>query len=128
MTSIWVESLGRSFEESLTLLQAAVEGGPDDLWEGSMWTVDPGQPDAYSAPWLRAWHALEVIDYDLAGEFEPWKPPPPFDKSFTGDTSRVWTRDEILGYLECCRQPVRRTAHTAEHAMQIQQFVNDARR
>jgi len=126
MTSIWVESLGRNFEEALNLLQVAVEGYPDEVWEANMWPVpriegwwgslrgpdgainsDPVVQDELmqraSAPWFRAWHALEVLDYDLAGEMEPWKPPPPFDQSYTGDVSRIWTRAEILEYVQWCR-------------------------
>ena len=41
MTSIWVESLRRSFDEALDLLAAAMRDCTDDLWESSMWEV-PG--------------------------------------------------------------------------------------
>ena len=39
MTSIWVESLGRTFDQALDLLAAAVRDCTDDLWESSMWEV-----------------------------------------------------------------------------------------
>jgi hypothetical protein len=39
MTSIWVESLGRTFDATLDLLAAAVRDCTDDLWEASMWEV-----------------------------------------------------------------------------------------
>ena len=39
MTSIWVESLGRTFDEALDLLAAAMRDCTDDLWEASMWEV-----------------------------------------------------------------------------------------
>lgn len=91
-------------------MQAAVQDCPDELWEGSMWPVprldgwwgslvgpdgavdtDPAVQDElmqrFSAPWFCAWHALEVLDCDLAGAMEPWKPPPPFDNSYTGRPS-----------------------------------------
>ena len=132
VTSIWVESLSRNFEEALNLMQAAVQDCTDELWETSMWPVpriegwwgtlrgpdgtiegDPAVQDQLiqrsSAPWFRAWHALECLDYDLAGEMEPWKPPAPFERSYTGDVSRVWTRPEILGYVQWCRDRVRTT-------------------
>lgn len=132
MTSIWVEGLGRNFEEALNLMQAAVQDCPDGLWEASMWRVprdevfwgslrgpdgavnsDPAVQDQliqrFGAPWFVAWHALEVLDYDLAGEMEPWEPPAPFDQSFTGEVHRVWTRSEILGYVQWCRDRVRKT-------------------
>ena len=39
MTSIWVESLARNFDQALDLLAAAVRDCTDDLWEASMWEV-----------------------------------------------------------------------------------------
>jgi hypothetical protein len=139
MTSIWVESLGRSFEQSLDLLAAAVRDCTDELWEAPMWEVtplavdhqfldsdwkpitDPAQRGALaqrwverrSTPWSVAWHALEGLDYDLRGEFGPWAPPPPF----TGrphwrdlpSLPAAWSRSELLGYIEYCRARVRTT-------------------
>ena len=116
VASIWVESLGRNFEQALDLLAAAVRDCTDELWEASMWQVpDPG-PDCQflgpdwkpvtdpatrtrfdmvqrrSTPWSVAWHALEVLDYDLNGEFGPWAPPPPFAGIRTGATFRACPR------------------------------------
>ena len=130
--SIWLESLGRSFEQALDLLDGAVRECPDGLWESRMWEVptdsfgpDPLGPDGKpmvdaetrravvqrrSTPWSVAWHALECLDYDLTGEFGPWTPPPPFaGKPHWSLTtlSRAWTRSEIVGYVEYCRQRVR---------------------
>ena len=124
MTSIWVESLGRNFEEALDLLAAAVRDCTDELWESSMWEVpadlfgsEPPGPDGEpvtdpaarhalaqrrSTPWSVAWHALECLDYDLTGEFGPWAPPPPFTgKPHWRLTSlpSAWTRSEMLGYI-----------------------------
>jgi hypothetical protein len=84
MTSIWVESLGRSFDQALDLLAAAVRDCTDDLWEASMWEVPadvfgpaPPGPDGKpvtdpaarhalaqrrSTPWSMAWHAREGRD------------------------------------------------------------------
>jgi len=44
MGSIWVESLGRNFDEALDLLADAVRDCTDELWETSMWDVPA--PDA----------------------------------------------------------------------------------
>lgn len=93
MASIWVESLGQSFERALDLLAAAVSECTDELWESSMWEVptdlfgpEPSGPDGKtvtdpaerrdlvqrrSTPWSVAWHALECLDYDLTGELAP---------------------------------------------------------
>src|SRR5580693_4692586 len=122
MTSIWVESLGRNFESALDLLEAAIRDCTDALWEASMWQVLAPDADAelagpestlvtdpavrramvqrHSTPWSIAWHALEVLDYDLSGEFVPWAPPPPFTgmahwRELTTLPS-AWSRSEIL--------------------------------
>ena len=134
MGSIWIDSLGRSFETSLGLLGAAVEDCSDELWEASMWDVPA--PDAkfelrgldgtavtepmerrnlvqrWSAPWCVAWHALEVFDYDLNGDLAPWNPPAPFaSKPHWRSWSSVpaWSQSEIVGYLDHGRQQARAT-------------------
>ena len=134
MTSIWVESLGRTFDAALDQLAAAIGDCPDDLWEAAMWEVpadafgpappgpdgvpvaDPAARNALvqrrSAPWSVAWHALEVLDYDLTGEFGLWAPPPPFAGNPHWLLTRLpasWTRSDLLGYLDYCRTRVRDT-------------------
>jgi hypothetical protein len=135
MSSIWVESLGRNFEGALDLLEAAIRECPDAWWEASMWEVPARDADAelfgpdgtlvtdpaarlalvqrHSTPWSIAWHALEVLDYDLAAELVPWAAPPPFTgKAHWRELTTLptpWSRSDILGYLFYCRQRVRDT-------------------
>jgi hypothetical protein len=124
MASIWVESLGRSFEQALDLLAAAVRDCTDELWETTMWHVpatDPAQRrtlaqrwvQRWATPWSVAWHALEVLDYDLTGEFGPWAPPPPFigHPHWRDLTSlpAAWSQSEMLAYIDYCRHRVRNT-------------------
>jgi hypothetical protein len=139
MSSIWVDSLGRSFDEALNMLTAAVRDCPDDLWQSHMWQVDAPGPEFQflgpdwkpitdavqrsnlierwverrSTPWSVAWHALETLDYDLNGEFGPWIPPPPFaGHPHWRDLPFLpapWSRSEILGYIDHCTQRVRDT-------------------
>jgi hypothetical protein len=135
MGSVWVKSVGRGLDAALELLAAAVRDCPDGLWREPMWGVqaseivgevrdsggrpvtDPAQRDAlvqrWSAPWSVAWHALEVLDYDLAGELDAWAPPPPFAgkphwQTFTS-LPVPWSQSEIGGYVDYCRQRVRDT-------------------
>jgi len=135
MVSIWVESLGRSFEQALDLLDAALRDCTDEQWETAMWQVpapapgheilgpegkpvtDPAQRNAlvqrHSTPWGVAWHALECFDYDLSGEFSPWAPPPPFTghphwRDLTS-LPAAWSRSEMLAYSEYCRGRARGT-------------------
>lgn len=134
MPSIWLESLVGHFEEALDWLAAAVRECPDELWEAPMWQVEAWNPDIelvtpdgeqvtdplkrlaliqrHSTPWAVAWHALECLDYDLTGEFEPWAPPPPFAGHphwRLTSMSAAWPRSEILAYVDYCRLRVRDT-------------------
>jgi len=134
VASIWVESLAQSFEAALDLVAAATRECTDTLWESSMWEVpadlfgpEPPGPDGApvtdlaarhtlvqrrSTPWSVAWHALECLDYDLTGEFGPWAPPAPFKGTphwLLTTLPRAWTRSEIAGYVDYCRQRVRDT-------------------
>jgi hypothetical protein len=134
VASIWVESLSQSFEQALDLLAVAMGECTDELWESPMWEVpsellgaaplgpdgkpvaDPAQRRALvqrrSTPWSVAWHALECLDYDLTGEVGPWAPPPPFTRKphwRLTTLPRAWTRSEMVGYAEYCRQRVHDT-------------------
>ncbi len=139
MASIWAESLGRSFEQALDLLAAAVRDCTYELWETSMWEVpapdaahqflgpdwkpvtDPAERSALlqrwverrSTPWSVAWHAMETFDYDLNGEFGPWMPPRPFmghpHWRDLPSLPAAWSRPELLGYIDYCRGRVRDT-------------------
>src|SRR5262249_51655798 len=62
-----------------------------------------------SAPWFLAYHALNTLDYDLAGEFEPWAPPQPFDNNTHGFPNRRFTKPQLLGYVDWCPAPARQT-------------------
>jgi hypothetical protein len=143
MTSIWAESVAAALDDALITLALAVGVCEGDLWETSMWEVpasafgnfwlgDPANPLAgpdgelvvdpaerlalaqrFSTPWSVAWHALEVLDYDLTGDLSPWAgPPTPFaDHPHWRDFTSVspWRQSDVLGYIEHCRQRVRDT-------------------
>ncbi|WP_151084510.1 DinB family protein [Nocardioides cynanchi] len=129
MGTIWADSVRRSLNEAVDLLGAVIHDCPDELWRVPMWRVQPSEivgevyDDAgvpisgsarreervqrWSQPWSVAWHALEVLDYDLAGELVPWSPPPPFAgnphwQTFTS-LPVGWSRPELAGYVAHCR-------------------------
>jgi hypothetical protein len=115
VASTLVQSLASNHEEALRLLEAALWDCPEHLWETDLWPDEaPTSPTAHgglhgSAPWFLAYHALFCLDYDLSGEFEPWLPPPPFDENSNAFPNRMFTKAELLDYLEYCRGRVRRT-------------------
>jgi hypothetical protein len=107
--------MASNFEESLRLMEAALMDCPSDLWETDLWPDEaPTGPTPHgglhgSAPWFLAYHALLTLDYDLSGEFEPWEPPQPFEENTYAFPDRVFTKAELLGYIDYCRGRVRRT-------------------
>ena len=50
-----------------------------------------------------------ALDYDLTCEFEPWEPPQPFDENTYASPNRMFTKSELLGYIDYCRGRARRT-------------------
>lgn len=128
----WQDAVRGALDEALTALGSATQNCPEDLWTTSMWRVlptemvgdvyedhgslitDPDEREAriqrWSHPWSVAWHALEVLDYDLAAELDTWTPPAPFAghphwRDFTR-LAEGWSRTEIGSYVDYCRQRV----------------------
>ena len=78
VTNAFVQSMASNFEDALGRMEAALTDCPDGLWETDLWPDEaPTGPGPHgglhgSSPWFLAYHALTCLDYDLAGEFEPW--------------------------------------------------------
>jgi hypothetical protein len=110
-----VPSLTHNFHEALRLMEAALADCPEDLWQTDLWPDEaPTRPGPHgglhgSAPWFLGYHALSCLDYDLTGEFEPWGPPEPFVDNTYAYPNRVFTKPELLGYVDWCRDRVRDT-------------------
>lgn len=104
--------MASNFEEALRLMEAALTDCPDDLWETDLWPDEAPTgpaPDGGlhgSSPWFLAYHALMTLDYDLTAEFEPWDPPQPFDENTWSHPDRMFTKAELLGYIDYCRERV----------------------
>ncbi len=115
MTNPFVQSMVSNFGQALGLMEAAITDCPDDLWETDLWPDEAATgPTPHgglhgSAPWFLAYHALSTLDYDLTAEFEPWEPPQPFDENTYAFPSRMFTKAELLGYIDYCRGRVYRT-------------------
>lgn len=111
MTTAFVQMLGDQYGYALTLMKNAVGDCPDHLWATDLWPDEAPARLARegskglrgSAPWNLAHHALVCLDYDLTGGWERWEPPPPFDEREYADPTRLFTRSELLGYVDWCR-------------------------
>ena len=112
MNDALVKGLSANFDYALRLLEDAITDCPESLWETDLWPDEEAQGPSPrggvggSAPWNLAHHALTILDYDLTGDFERWEAPPPFDQNKWGNPTRVFSRTEMLGYVEWCRKRV----------------------
>jgi hypothetical protein len=174
----WVAALDEKYQDTVTSMDRALRACPDELWNASLWPVHgvervgggvvdlPAEErvQPLSAVWNIAYHAIFHLDFNLsraAGE-APFECPPPFrvdDHERLPDApvpvlpSRIYTRDELLGYLDYCRRkagqilpslteeelaslvPRRPLAerlldnllHVSEHVTQIQMFLGQRR-
>jgi hypothetical protein len=121
MTTAFVQVLEDQYGYALDLLGKALAACPDQLWATDLWPDEapagPAREGAKglrgSAPWNIAHHALVCLDYDLTGGYELWEPPPPFDEREYADPTRLFTRSELLGYVDWCRA----RAHTILEAL-----------
>jgi hypothetical protein len=133
VTEVFVKSLAKNFEEALTALEHALIDCPDELWATDLWPDEqamepaPGGGLVGSAPWFLAYHALSVLDYDLTADFEPYVPPQPFDENTWSFPNRMFTKPELLGWIELCRALVRETLDSLTNEMALRPLPNTHR-
>ena len=110
MESIDREIMWRQFGASIDMFGSTVQACPDELWAGRLWGDQEQQWVAigFSQFWYLAFHTLFWLDLYLTGdEEEKFAPPQPFDLTEMepgGVLPRIYSRDEILGYLDFCRR------------------------
>jgi DinB family len=104
------EILWRQFGASIDMLKNAMALCPANFW------------DTEKKFWYNAYHCLFFLDYYLTMEPKNFSPPPPFTLSEFEDSmpERTYTKEELLTYLELCRQKCRTvigslTEETAKH-------------
>jgi len=121
--------LWRQFGAAIDTLGDALNACPDELWEGRLWEDKPDQWVAagFSAFWYLGYHTLFWLDLYLYGAEEGFMPPEPFDlvEMEAGETlPRTYSREELLGYLDYCRQKCRETilALSPEEAKRVCRF------
>jgi hypothetical protein len=118
VSNAFIQSMADNYEHALRLMDAALTDCPDDVWPEDLWPDEaptssgPNGGLHGSAPWFLGYHALSCLDYDLTGGFEPWAPPPPFDDHTYALPNRVFTKPELLGYIDWCRGRVRQVLGT----------------
>jgi hypothetical protein len=122
--------LWRQFSAAIDMLRNALHDCPDELWEKQLWADHPEQWVAagFSKFWYLGYHTLFWLDLYLTGAEEGFAPPAPFAlvEIDAGERlPRTYTREELLGYLEVCRQRCQATigALTPEQANRVCRFA-----
>lgn len=123
------QMLWRQFGAAIDALGNALRSCPDELWEQPLWADQPDQwvASGFSAYWYLGYHALFWLDLYLTGAEEGFAPPPPFDlveMEANEALPRVYTRAELLDYLELCRQRCQATigAMSVDQANRVCRF------
>ena len=106
--------LWRQFGAAIDMFGDTLRDCPDELWEKSLWDdqADQWVAAGFAAFWYLGYHALFWLDLYLTGAEEGFVPPAPFDlvEMEAHETlPRTYTRPELLGYLETCRQKCQKT-------------------
>lgn len=102
------EMLWRQFGAAIDDFGNALRDCPDELWEKQLWNDQPDQWTAkgFSSYWYLCYHTVFWLDLYLTGAEEGFAPPAPFalvEMEANEVLPRVYSREELLGYLELCR-------------------------
>ena len=123
------DMLWHQYEAAIDMLAKAVRDCPDELWEKPLWPDEPDQwvAQGFSKFWYVGYHTLFWLDLYLTGAEEGFVPPAPFDlvEMAAGEVlPRVYSRAELLSYLQFCRQKCQNVvgALSSEQAARICEF------
>ncbi len=129
MTIIDNDMLWRQFGAAIDMLDSVLRDCPDELWDKQLWSEPPGQfvDTGFPAFWRLGYHALFWLDLYLYGAEQGFAPPEPFDLvelEADGVPPRTYTRHELLGYLDYCRNQCREAIRTmtSEQASRLCKF------
>lgn len=111
MDSFWRTIVWKQFGAAIDMLDDALVACPDSLWRQPVWP-DPSAPSERAEFWYVAYHTLFWLDLYLFGSEEGFAPPAPFALVEQEDAigplpDRVYTQDELRGYLATVRQKCR---------------------
>lgn len=123
----WREIIWHQFGAAITTLQDAIRACPDELWRARLWD-EPQQPE-FAEFWYVAYHALFWLDFYCSETYESFAPPAPFTMSEQDADGilpeRVYTKAELLTYLEYGRAKCRARVAYAPDLLALQQVRTD---
>jgi hypothetical protein len=104
MDLMWKTIVWHQFGGSIDMMENAIQGCPDSLWG------DRSQRPEF---WYVAFHTLFFLDLYLSESEVGFMPPPPFTPDEMDERGlmpdRVYTKDELLKYLQHGREKCRKT-------------------
>lgn len=102
------DAIWSQYGASIDFLRHNIEVCPDALWTAELWKSEADFPPEMAQFWYVAYHTLFWIDCYLTGTEEGFLPPEPFlliEQHWKGPIpERVYSKDEVLGYLALCRE------------------------
>ncbi len=107
----WKTTIWSQFGASIDTLDDMLRACPDELWHERLWDNPSARPE-YAEFWYRVYHALFWLDLYLTGAEEGFVPLSPFELIEMKEDdlpARVYTKDELLAYLEYGRQKCQAT-------------------
>lgn len=119
MDTFWKSTIWQQFGAAIDMLENAITACPDDLWN------DRSRKPEF---WYVAYHTLFFLDLSQSESVAGFVPPAPFTLDELDPAGvlppRVYTKEELLNYLELGRRKVRETidALTDEKARQRGSF------
>ena len=98
----WKETVWRQFGASIDMLENAIRECPEKVW---------GDKSGFHEFWYMVFHTLFWLDYYLSETKEEFQPPDPYPMTEMDPAGafpdRVYTKEEMLAYLEHDRQKTR---------------------
>lgn len=115
MDKTWKAIIWNQFGAAMDMMENAIHACPDDVWGDFSKKPEWKKKDVVGF-WYLVYHTLFFLDYYLTYPApvseEEFSPPAPFTLSeFDPEGAlpeRVYTKDELLRYLDHCRQKLRR--------------------
>ena len=115
----WRTSTWKQFGAAIDMLGDAINLCPDHLWTVAVYK---DSDDArYGQFWFVACHALKWLDLYLTGTMEGFAPPSPFIHGALPE--QPYTKDQILAYLDVCREKCQSTLEALTDAKAQQRCV-----
>ncbi len=109
--------LWQQFGASIEMLENAIMICPEKVWDGS------------THFWYNTYHCLFFLDYYLTTDPVGFAPPLPFDLSEFEDRlpERVYTKEELLVYLEFCREKCRNLIFDLTEENIAKDWINESK-